>query len=105
MHARACVREDDLIPPPPFGAGRDGSWQMKKPYARLAACFALLAIGAVLGASTAAYLLPFGASQQTAAGSPRKTPASDSDKSKRRILYYKNPMGHPDTSPVPKKDE
>lgn len=23
---------------------------------------------------------------------------------KRKILYYRNPMGHPDTSPVPKKD-
>ncbi len=25
-------------------------------------------------------------------------------KSGRRVLYYKNPMGHPDTSPVPRKD-
>lgn len=30
--------------------------------------------------------------------------AGDTKKGKRRILYYKNPMGHPDTSPVPKKD-
>jgi Cu(I)/Ag(I) efflux system membrane fusion protein len=26
------------------------------------------------------------------------------DKAQGRILYYRNPMGHPDTSPVPKKD-
>ena len=25
-------------------------------------------------------------------------------KGKGKILYYRNPMGHPDTSPVPKKD-
>ena len=37
----------------------------------------------------------------SAAGSskPPGTPAPD-----RKILYYRNPMGHPDTSPVPKKD-
>ena len=30
--------------------------------------------------------------------------ASASPIGERRILYYRNPMGHPDTSPVPKKD-
>ena len=29
---------------------------------------------------------------------------SPSEKEGRKILYYRNPMGHPDTSPVPKKD-
>jgi Cu(I)/Ag(I) efflux system membrane fusion protein len=29
---------------------------------------------------------------------------SQAEKSDRKILYYRNPMGHPDTSPVPKKD-
>jgi Cu(I)/Ag(I) efflux system membrane fusion protein len=29
---------------------------------------------------------------------------SDSGKNERKILYYRNPMGLPDTSPVPKKD-
>jgi Cu(I)/Ag(I) efflux system membrane fusion protein len=31
-------------------------------------------------------------------------PASEGAKQERRILYYRNPMGLPDTSPVPKKD-
>jgi Cu(I)/Ag(I) efflux system membrane fusion protein len=39
---------------------------------------------------------------------PISTPAiaeqSPSAKEGRKILYYRNPMGHPDTSPVPKKD-
>jgi membrane fusion protein, copper/silver efflux system len=30
--------------------------------------------------------------------------AEQSKPADRRILYYRNPMGHPDTSPVPKKD-
>ncbi|MFW2391123.1 MAG: efflux RND transporter periplasmic adaptor subunit [Methyloceanibacter sp.] len=29
---------------------------------------------------------------------------NDSGKSERKVLYYRNPMGLPDTSPVPKKD-
>ncbi len=32
------------------------------------------------------------------------TPAPAGMKAERRILYYRNPMGLPDTSPVPKKD-
>src|SRR5680860_1182920 len=38
---------------------------------------------------------------------PRSTQSRSSaasDVYKRQILYYRNPMGHPDTSPVPKKD-
>ena len=39
---------------------------------------------------------------------PVATPAaaeqSQPAKGERTILYYRNPMGHPDTSPVPKKD-
>lgn len=31
-------------------------------------------------------------------------PARGADRSARRILYYRNPMGLPDTSPVPKRD-
>ncbi|XSG81483.1 MAG: efflux RND transporter periplasmic adaptor subunit [Methyloligella sp. ZOD6] len=30
--------------------------------------------------------------------------AAEADESDREILYYRNPMGEPDTSPVPKKD-
>jgi Cu(I)/Ag(I) efflux system membrane fusion protein len=35
-------------------------------------------------------------------GADAASPASG--QSGRKILYYRNPMGHPDTSPVPKKD-
>jgi Cu(I)/Ag(I) efflux system membrane fusion protein len=31
-------------------------------------------------------------------------PAADAKNGKRKVLYYRNPMGLPDTSPVPKKD-
>jgi hypothetical protein len=36
---------------------------------------------------------------------PRHGPARcDAAKKPRKLLYYRNPMGLPDTSPVPKKD-
>ncbi len=35
---------------------------------------------------------------------PAAAPAADSGKKERKLLYYRNPMGLPDTSPVPKKD-
>ena len=35
---------------------------------------------------------------------PAAAEQSASQQEGRRILYYRNPMGHPDTSPVPKKD-
>jgi hypothetical protein len=31
-------------------------------------------------------------------------PAAEATKKQPRLLYYRNPMGLPDTSPVPKKD-
>jgi Cu(I)/Ag(I) efflux system membrane fusion protein len=34
----------------------------------------------------------------------RAVTSGDAPKPGRKILYYRNPMGHPDTSPVPKKD-
>jgi Cu(I)/Ag(I) efflux system membrane fusion protein len=78
------------------------SWVMKKLSFRLAACFALLAIGAALGAASVERLRPLIAGSRTAVATPPQS--DDANKGKRRILYYKNPMGHPDTSPVPKKD-
>lgn len=38
----------------------------------------------------------------TPIGAPAAPPAAE--RGKKRILYYRNPMGLPDTSPVPKKD-
>src|SRR5258708_38036789 len=35
---------------------------------------------------------------------PSAPPQNAAAKSDRRVLYYRNPMGQPDTSPVPKKD-
>jgi Cu(I)/Ag(I) efflux system membrane fusion protein len=46
--------------------------------------------------------IPVYADEEVAEGTPaigREAPKKD-----RKILYYRNPMGHPDTSPVPKKD-
>ena len=42
-----------------------------------------------------------GAMKAEAAGASK---ADSSKKSQRKILYYRNPMGQPDTSPTPKKD-
>ncbi|WP_434514498.1 efflux RND transporter periplasmic adaptor subunit [Dechloromonas sp. ARDL1] len=39
-----------------------------------------------------------------ASGAPAAVAASESAKKERKLLYYRNPMGLPDTSPVPKKD-
>ncbi len=36
---------------------------------------------------------------------PHAAHASGSEKRERKVLFYRNPMGRPDTSPVPKKDE
>jgi Cu(I)/Ag(I) efflux system membrane fusion protein len=38
------------------------------------------------------------------ASAPSPTPTAPSPGGERKILYYRNPMGLPDTSPVPKKD-
>ena len=47
--------------------------------------------------------LPVRASEDTSFGKTT-TPAKPQASGSRRILYYRNPMGLPDTSPVPKKD-
>jgi Cu(I)/Ag(I) efflux system membrane fusion protein len=71
---------------------------MKTHARRITAAIALLAVGAAAGALAVEQLGPVFA--------PAKPPeAADANKGKRRILYYRHPMGHPDTSPVPKKDD
>ncbi|MBL0142046.1 MAG: efflux RND transporter periplasmic adaptor subunit [Betaproteobacteria bacterium] len=61
----------------------------------------------VLAAAAGGYVL--GTRQATSpaqamasAGAPASAPAA---KQERKLLYYRNPMGLPDTSPVPKKDQ
>jgi Cu(I)/Ag(I) efflux system membrane fusion protein len=68
----------------------------------------LIAIGVTAFAGIIAGVLwasaqdrPAGAPASEASPSPAKAVAGTSD---RRILYYRNAMGLPDTSPVPKKD-
>ena len=48
----------------------------------------------------------YGQRQYTAQGAVHATAAAPSagDKKERKLLYYRNPMGLPDTSPTPKKD-
>ena len=63
---------------------------------------AILAIGVVVIAATAAgggYWIG-----TRDAGRPSSAASPDAGKKERRLLYYRNPMGLPDTSPVPKKD-
>src|SRR5688572_2673447 len=65
---------------------------------RLIAGAAILVIGATAGYFARDHLaLPQGPA-------PDKPRATDAKPGERKILYYKNPMGLPDTSPVPKKD-
>ncbi len=56
----------------------------------------------VYPSQVAPVLPPLGARSE-AAPAP-ETPAASAAGGGRRILYYRNPMGLPDTSPVPKKD-
>ncbi len=58
-----------------------------------------LALGALLLLGVAAAGYWFGTH---ATSSTNKTPSTA--KAERKVLYYRNPMGLPDTSPVPKKD-
>ena len=67
-----------------------------------------IAIGAIAVAVAAAgggYWLGRAASPaQGAASTTAGAPAGETGKKARKLLYYRNPMGLPDTSPTPKKD-
>ena len=68
---------------------------------------ALTALGLVLvGAIGAGTGYWFGAQRMAASdgGTPAAAGTSQPNQSTRKILYYRNPMGLPDTSPTPKKD-
>src|SRR5487761_2773222 len=62
---------------------------------------ASLAAGYWWGADRPATGAPAATAGAAASGAVASVPAAAA---KRRILYYRNPMGLPDTSPVPKKD-
>lgn len=55
-----------------------------------------IAVLALLGVAAGGYWLGTRA--------PASSPAPQVAKAERKVLYYRNPMGLPDTSPVPKKD-
>jgi Cu(I)/Ag(I) efflux system membrane fusion protein len=57
----------------------------------------IIGILALLGGAVAGYWLGTRSAAQA-------TPPVAAAKAERKILYYRNPMGLPDTSPVPKKD-
>ncbi|HQR77524.1 MAG TPA: efflux RND transporter periplasmic adaptor subunit, partial [Burkholderiaceae bacterium] len=60
------------------------------------------AVAAALGAG---YLLGRGERASVAQGPAATAPATATPSGERKILYYRNPMGLPDTSPTPKKDQ
>ena len=66
---------------------------------RLGSLILILALGVAAG-TAASYLYSPAGDAMTAGAVAAAPPAKDG----RTILYYRNPMGHPDTSPVPKKD-
>lgn len=66
-----------------------------------------LVIGALLLAVLAAaggYWLGNHGAERAGSTTPATTPANAAATPERKILYYRNPMGLPDTSPTPKKD-
>src|SRR5213083_1450714 len=60
----------------------------------------ILSMGAVAGAAGTYWYSHAPEPISTPAAAQQAAPSS----SDRNILYYRNPMGLPDTSPVPKKD-
>jgi Cu(I)/Ag(I) efflux system membrane fusion protein len=68
----------------------------------------IVVVGLIVGALVAGFLLGRSGGR-TASNAPEATAAATgeaatSKSGERKILYYRNPMGLPDTSPVPKKD-
>ncbi len=61
-------------------------------------------IALTVAALAAGYWWGSAKSVTPAAKSAEPAGALGSESKKGKILYYRNPMGHPDTSPVPKKD-
>ena len=61
---------------------------------------ALLGVGIFAGRTGSYWLAQRGEQTTTPVAAGQSQPAEID----RKILYYRNPMGHPDTSPVPKKD-
>jgi Cu(I)/Ag(I) efflux system membrane fusion protein len=74
-----------------------------KPIAKLIIVIALAGAALAMGYWWGSARPPVPAANPPEAAAPSGTPAM-ALKGKGRILYYRNPMGHPDTSPVPKKD-
>ena len=60
----------------------------------------LLVVGVIAGAAGSYWY----AHRSETVATPAAAEQSQAEKPDRKILYYRNPMGHPDTSPVPKKD-
>jgi Cu(I)/Ag(I) efflux system membrane fusion protein len=58
-----------------------------------------LAIGVALAALTTGWMAGRATNDSPTAATSAEAPAAE-----RKVLYYRNPMGLPDTSPVPKKD-
>ena len=63
---------------------------------------AVVAVMAALGAGY--WLGQAGKASPTPSAAASTAPAAESAKRQPKLLYYRNPMGLPDTSPVPKKD-
>ena len=71
-----------------------------------AAAVVLAVVAAATVAAVAGYLAgrQAGHPKPPASAEAAKAPAAGDAKGERKVLYYRNPMGLPDTSPVPKKD-
>ena len=63
-----------------------------------------IVVGAVLVGAGGYWLGTKGAVHGSAEQTASARPAAEGGKKERKILFYRNPMGLPDTSPTPKKD-
>jgi Cu(I)/Ag(I) efflux system membrane fusion protein len=97
--------EPDVLAAPNVETARHGGRRALTLLTMLVALAAAAAGGLWAGQTGRLKLpLPNGAAQSDAHTPPADTAANSAPSEQRKIIHYRNPMGLPDTSPVPKKD-
>jgi Cu(I)/Ag(I) efflux system membrane fusion protein len=97
--------EPDVLAAPNVETARHGGRRALTLLTMLVA-LAAAAAGGLWAGQTGRLKLPFpnGAAQPDAHAPPADAAASSAPSEQRKIIHYRNPMGLPDVSPVPKKD-
>jgi len=71
----------------------------------VAAVTATVAAALVIGYIVGRLGMPTASTEASSSATASSAPASEAKPGERKVLYYRNPMGLPDTSPTPKKDQ